>query len=156
MPTAALKPRPVWSDRFARPDAEALATGFPKLAQGAFDLARARLKAIEDVREEVQWRGVWNWTFAYLTDDGEPPIGFLVPDPERPRLCLPFPDALIADLPVRKLARGVRDVLAHAPVVDGLRWPMWDLSTKTETEDLLALLNFRRTPARAGRDGAAG
>lgn len=156
MPPALVKPRPVWSDRFSRPDAEVLASGFPKLAQGAFDLARARLRGLEDVREEVQWRGVWHWCFAYITDDGEPSVAFLVPDPERPRLCLPFPDSMIRELPARKLARVVRDVLAHAPAVDGVRWPMWDLSTKTETEDLLTLLNFRRAPARTGRAGAEG
>lgn len=152
MTSTASKPRPVWSDRFTRPEPEVLGTGFAKLSQGAFDLARTRLRAIDGVREEVQWRGVWNWTFGYfLADEGEPALAFLVPDPERPRLALPFPDSMIAELPARKLARVVRDVLAHAPVVDGLRWPMWDLSTKTETEDLLTLLAFRRLPARAGR-----
>ncbi|MFA6045282.1 MAG: hypothetical protein WC718_09875 [Phycisphaerales bacterium] len=151
MSSTLIKPRPVWSDRFTRPEPEVLGTGFAKLSQGAFDLARARLRAIDGVRESIQWRGVWNWTFGYfLADESEPALAFLVPDPERPRLSLPFPDALIADLPARKLARSVRDVLAHAPVVDGLRWPMWDLATKTETEELLALLTYRRLPAPGG------
>ncbi len=152
MSSATLKPRPVWADRFTRPASEILASGFAKLAQGAFDLARVRFMGVEGIREEVQWRGVWNWTFGYFqADEAEPALAFLIPDPERPRICLPFPDALIGDLPARKLARTVRDVLAHSPVVDGLRWPMWDLASKTETEEILALLPYRGVPARAGR-----
>lgn len=109
----------------------------------AFEHARGKLLAIEGMRETLGLQGVWNWALAFRLTDAEPAAAYLIPDPARPRMCITLADERLPDLPARKTPRHVRDVLMHSPNVAGIRWPIWDMESKAQVDDLLALLEFR-------------
>lgn len=138
------KSRPSWGDRFRAPDAESLVESLPRHQVPAFEHARERLRSVGGVRETLGWHGVWNWSFAFRHNgDSDPAVAYLVPDPSRPRLCVTFPDDRIGELPVKKLSKAVRDTLAHAPTVDGVRWPTWEIHSKAQVDEILALMEYR-------------
>lgn len=142
--TGSNKSRPKWSDRFHTPTPEDLRAGVSRQFVPAVELACKLLCAPGGVREHAQWRGVWNWTIVYDhgSDDG-PAIAYIVPDPERPRLCVPCTDELIAELPLKRLSKPIRETLGTAPLVDAVRWPVWDIQSKAQVEEVLAILSTR-------------
>lgn len=147
MPTAN-KFKPPWIDRFHAPAAPRLLGDISRAAMPAVEHLRQRLLAVELVHESVLWRGVWNWTLAYTHNgDAGPAWAYIVPDPAHPRVCVPFPEALLGELPTRKLGKTVRDALTHASAVDGVRWPTWELTSKALAEDVFALAQVA-SPAR--------
>lgn len=117
----------------------------------AFDHARAKLVQIQGASEAIRWHGVWKWTFEYSCpgDAHAEPFAYLVPDPTRPRVCISIPEVAMANVDVRKLAKGVREVLACAPAVDGTRWATWDVTAKSGIEEIAALIAAYRTPPAA-------
>jgi hypothetical protein len=152
MSASAPKARVAWMDRYRTPTVEDLMAGFNKQIAGAVEHARERLLAIETMKEELSWQGVWRWTLVYrLPSEGSQAWAYLVMDPTKPRLSVPVPDELIPELPVKKLSKFVRDGLAHAPSVDGLRWPHWELQGKTQADEILSLADFKMTSLSRGR-----
>jgi hypothetical protein len=134
-----------WEDRFRTPTPADLRAAITRSAHAAVELAAETLTSREAVRESVQWRGVWNWTLVYSHNgDPEPAWAYIIPDPGRPRLCIPVAEETVSDLPVKRLARTVRDGVSHAPAVNGVRWPVWDILTKAQVEEVLSLLEFKR------------
>jgi hypothetical protein len=136
----------VWEDRFQTPTAEELAGELHRQHAPAF--AHAREIAGSGGREAVTWQGVWNWTIEFRHNgDAGPALAYLIPDPDRPRVCVPIPEEALAALGKRRLAKHVKDSLAHAPVVQGVRWPVWEIHTKAGVEEILSLMEVR-LPAR--------
>ncbi len=76
---------------------------------------------------------------------------YLVSGPSKPRLAVPVPDELITELPLKKLSKYVRDGLAHAPTVDGVRWAHWEVQGKTQVDDILSLAAYKLTTDKVGR-----
>jgi hypothetical protein len=122
--------------------------------------ARERLRSLPGVTELVVWHGVWQWTLEYqccgrgvadATTAGTPDaaatpmvVAYLIPDPVRPRVAVPLADVDVAGLDPRRLARPVREALAHAPSVDGLRWCCWDISSKSLADEIADFLKAQR------------
>lgn len=151
MSAPSIKPRQAWQDRFRTPTIDELVAGFNKQLAGAVNHARERLLATEGIKEEVSWQGVWRWTLVYRIPGDDRAWAYIVMDPTKPRLAIPVPDELIAELPVKKLSKFVRDGLAHAPSVDGLRWAHWDIQGKTQADDILSLTEFKLSAAKVER-----
>jgi len=126
--------------------------GFPKQLGGVVEHARGKLLAAAGVHEEVNWQGVWKWTLLYrLPEHGDGRAWvYVVPDPVRPRMAVPVAEGTIAELPLKKMSKYIRDGLAHAATVDGVRWPQWDVQTKAQVDDVMSLAQFR-AGARPGR-----
>lgn len=94
--------------------------------------------------ESLSWRGVWHWTLAYRGQGrAEPACAYLIPDPERPRLCIMITEERLADLPLRKVSKAVRESVIHAPPVNGVRWPVWAIHSKAQVDELLPLIEVR-------------
>jgi len=121
----------------------ALATQF----QPPFDHARTKLGHIPNAAETIRWNGVWKWTLEYACASEPHPdaFAFLVPDPARPKICISIPDATVSGMDLRKLAKGVREVLAAAPAVDGVRWATWDLVSKSGVDEISGFILAYRT-----------
>jgi hypothetical protein len=144
MSSSSSKSRPAWPDRFRAPSADDLLAPFNKQVAALLEHARTKLRAVEGVKEEISWQGVWNWTFVYrIPGDGERAWAYLVPDPAKPRIAVTVFDDIIPDLPIRKLSKYIRDGLTHAPVVDGVRWPHWDISNRTQVDDIVSLAQLK-------------
>jgi hypothetical protein len=144
------KNRLAWVDRFRTPTASELLAPFNKQVTGMIEHAREGFRAVEGVKEDLSWHGVWNWTFVYrLPGEGEPAWAYLVPDPMKPRIAVPVEDELIPELPLRKMSKFIRDGLTHAPVVDGVRWATWDLHNRTQGDDIVSLAGMKLKLANA-------
>src|SRR5690242_5530708 len=99
------KVRAAWLDRFKAPTADEMLGAFNRQMQGALQHLREKLLAVEGVKEEVSWQGVWRWTLVYrIPGDGERGWAYLVLDPAKPRVSVPITDDIIAELPVKKLS----------------------------------------------------
>jgi hypothetical protein len=151
MSAPALKSRQAWMDRYRTPTAGELLGGFNKQLGGVVNHARERMLEVEGVKEEVSWQGVWRWTLVYRIPGDERCWAYLVMDPSKPRLAIPVADEMIAELPVKKLSKFVRDGLAHAPSVDGVRWAHWEIQGKTQADDILSLAELKLTVAKVER-----
>lgn len=112
-----------------------------------FEHARAKLTQIPGASETIRWHGVWKWTFEYACAGeahGEV-FAFLVADPARPRVCISVTDAAMSGMDLRKLSKGVREGLASAPAVDGIRWATWDVASKSGVDEIVAFMSAYRT-----------
>jgi hypothetical protein len=136
-PSPARTRRTPWSNRFDTPLPEALIADLPTAAAPAARHARAVMQSLQ-LCERLEWRGVLHWTIVCHTPQSPAPLAFLVLDPSRPVLCIPLPDAALAALP--RVPKSVREVLAQAPLVAGIRWATWELTSKTVVDDLARLL----------------
>jgi hypothetical protein len=146
------KVRLAWMDRFRAPSVSELFAPFNKQVCAILEHARARMLAVDGVKEEVSWQGVWRWTLVYrIPGEGERGWAYLVPDPAKPRLALPVMDELIAELPMKKLSRVIRDGLAHAPTVDGVRWAQWEVQSRTQADEILSLAQLKLNAAKVAR-----
>lgn len=135
--------RSAWQDRFRAPSVAVLLEAVGRQHQPACEHARSRLTASGCVSETLAWRGVWNWTFVYACSQCPSGFAFLIPDPTKPRLCVAVPDDALGEIPPKKLPRMVRDGLALAPAVDGTRWPVWDVTSKAQVDEVLCVLDLR-------------
>ncbi len=128
-----------WHDRFTRPSVEGLLACLEEGHRAAFEAAREALSGLPGVREELVHMGVpWRWCLRYTTE-GDDRFAFLVPEPGKPLLSLPLPEAFLEGLPLRRLSRGVRDGLTHARLVGGVVWAEWELTSRTQAEELTQL-----------------
>lgn len=137
--------RPAWEDRFAMPSREDLLEAFGRQQRHLIDLMSERLLSLESVEESLSWRGIpWRWTLAYCMEgETDRPWAYLVPRPGKPLFAMPIMSDTIDLLDARKLSRVLRDGLAAAVNVAGVRWPQWELTGKPLTEELLALAKRR-------------
>jgi len=133
-------PHLIWHDRFHTPTVEALLTDLNRDVQAAARHARTLLFARPDIDELVSWQGVWKWAIVYqraATPDRA--SAFLIPTPQRPRLCIPVSAGVYAALHHGNTEKFIRDALAHCALVDGTRWPEWELTGKMQVEELVKL-----------------
>jgi hypothetical protein len=149
--SAPSKTRLAWLDRFKAPTPDDLLAPFNKQSSALIEHTRQKFRSVEGVKEDLGWHGVWNWTFSFRVPGEERPWAYLIPDPARPRVSIPVMDEMIPDLPIRKLSKFVRDGLAHAPVVDGVRWASWDHLSKTQADEIVSLAQLRLKLAIAER-----
>ena len=146
------KGRVAWLDRFRAPSSDELLSPFNKQTSALLEHARQKFLGVESSKEEIVWHGVWNWTYVYrIPGEGERAWAYLIPDPAKPRIAVPIDDEIIPDLPLRKLSKYIRDGLTHAPKVDGLRWSCWDITNRTQVEDIVSLAQNKLKLADAGR-----
>ncbi|MBS0197516.1 MAG: hypothetical protein JSR77_12230 [Planctomycetes bacterium] len=134
----------MWQDRFRAPTAIDLIEGIDKPVRATVVHARNTLVKDRDIQERVAWQGVWKWTLTYRhVSSPDRAWAYIVPDPAKPRVCVPMPDAALNLLPVKSTPKYVRESLAFAPVVDGVRWPVWDLPSRQQVDDVLGLLRSK-------------
>lgn len=145
MPSAP-KPRPIWENRFLRPTVESLLGEVVKPAAQYASGFREGMLSLEGVAEELAWHGIpWRWSFVFRVEAS--PVAYLVPSPAKPLVCIPTPPAAIVGLPPKKLAKALREVVTAAPLVGGAHWAQWELSSKSQCDELLAFVQILREAA---------
>lgn len=145
MTRRAIKPRPVWEDRFQSPTLDDLRAGLAKQHAQLFDQAREQLLAFDGVRESVVWHGVpWRWTVT-IAPAGDPrsPIAYLIPQPGRPLVAIPLPVEALSSIPLRRMSKAIRDGIVFAAEVGGVHWPTWELQSKPLIDEIVNLLRRR-------------
>lgn len=139
------KPKTPWEERFRTPTLEALRGQYARPLAAVFDQAKSKLDEFAGLKSEIAWQGIaWRWSFLYRAE-AEPsrPWMCLVPRPAKPVLVMPLAHELLRQIPAKKLSKFVRDGLLAAPEVVGIRWPQWELSTKTQADEVLMLAQIK-------------
>lgn len=136
-----IKPRIAWEDRFHTPTLDELLEGYTKQHSQLIDQARQGVLALDSVTEVIAWHGIpWRWTLAYgIEGSQERPWAYIIPQPAKPLLALPLSGEFVETLPMRKLPKFVRDSIPLAPRVAGVHWVQWELTGKSQVDDLIAL-----------------
>lgn len=149
-----------WEDRWSQPSVPQLLDPLKAHHRRAFDHLMGYLDAVEEAERSVVWYGPsWKWTIHY-TLPGLPAkpakagarravkpapverrtLGYLVPKAEGPMVCLPLSEAEIAELPLPKLSKFVRDGIKLAKCAVAIHWACWSPSTQAETLQIIELL----------------
>jgi hypothetical protein len=136
-----IRERIAWEDRFTAPTVDELLAGFGKQQLQLIEHAREGLLGFEGVTERVTWLGIpWRWTLAYGVDgSGDRPWAYLVPQPGKPLLALPMNADMVKALPMRRLPKFIRDVIAFSPRVAGVHWLQWELTGRGMVDEVLSL-----------------
>lgn len=141
MKSRGFKPRVPWEDRFQHPKLDELLGEFSKQQSGLIEQAREALLGLGGVKESITWLGIpWRWTLAYDLDGGGKPWAYIVPQPGKPLLALPMSGEAVAALPMRRLPKFIRDVVVFSPKVGGVHWMQWELTSRTQVEELIGLV----------------
>jgi hypothetical protein len=142
--------RAPWEDKFTTPTWGVLREAFAKPVVPVLEHVRERLSALPGVRETLGWHGIpWRWSLRYGVEGDGIAMAFLVPNPAKPLLAVPMTLTQIDRLPQRRLPRHIRDAILHAVEIDGVRWPAWEITSKTQADEVMALVTLR-VPALAG------
>lgn len=129
-----------WENRFAKPLGESLVNSIPATRRGPVKHARHLLLGLGGFEESVAWQGVLKWTFVYRAPGSSSPVAYVVPEPARPRACVPVPESALPALAKTRFGRQCRERLAHAPAVDGVRWVTLDLTSRDAAGTVAALV----------------
>ncbi len=147
--------RDPWQDRFSAPTIDTLLEQINPQLRPLFDAAREGLAALPDAGERLGWHGLpWRWSLTYETPGADSPAAFLVPRPARPSIAVPFEIESIRELPLRRVSKAVRDVMAHAANVGGVIWPEWDLVSANQVNEVLTLTRKRLELTKAATGAA--
>ncbi len=144
MPTATeYTMRSSWENKFDEPTIDDLRAGFGKQVGALIDGARDKLCSYEPVDESVSWQGVpWRWTMVYSAPDlDDRPIAYLVLDPQRPLIAIPMTAELVESIPMHRLKKHVRDGVLLSRKVVGVYWSTWELTSKSQLQDILELVH---------------
>jgi hypothetical protein len=137
--------RPVWEDQYTLPQRADLLSPLPRQQRVLVDLIRERVLALPSVEEVLSWRGIpWRWAFGYsMEGEADRPFAYLIPCPVKPMFSMPFTAEQCRRLTFTKLSRPVRDSISGSMQVAGVRWPQWELTSKTLADELLTLARKR-------------
>jgi hypothetical protein len=131
-----------WHDRFNKPTPQQLRRGLPSETLALFDQARARLRKLDGVREELSWYGhCWRWAIEYFAHGDSEPLAVLIPSPEDLQIAMPLDRSFITSLPVNRLKRSVRDGLDLAQEPFDTNWGVWSINQGGMIDDLGDLLD---------------
>jgi len=134
------KPRISWQDRFQTPGVAELLAPFAKPQLQLIEQARQSLLQLDGVTESIAWLGIpWRWTLAFGVEGAGRPWAYLVPQPGKPLLAIPMSGETVAALPIRRLSKFIRDVIVLSPKVAGVHWMQWEITGRTQVEDLIGL-----------------
>lgn len=135
------KSRLPWEDRFRMPSVGDLRTHYNKQLGNLLDLAREALLGFEGVKEQIAWQGVaWRWTLTYCRPTGgERPWAYLIPHPEGPTIAIPLAEDVVAAIPRRRLKKFVTDGIASARRVGDVYWATWQITNRSNLDDVLDL-----------------
>lgn len=135
------KLRIAWEDRFQTPKLDELMAELAKHQFQLVEQVREALLAFGGVNEKIVWQGIpWRWTLAYGLDGmNDKPWAYIVPQPGKAVLAIPMGNDMVAALPMRKLPKFVRDAVTLSPKVAGVHWMQWELTSRAQVEELVAL-----------------
>lgn len=133
--------RRAWEDRYRTPSLPDLVRGMDAQARDLFQMMRQHLGALPGVREQLGWEGIpWRWSLSYHLPGTAAVFAYLVPQPAKPLLGLPLAAGVLETVLGGRLSKPVREAILLAPAVGSVRWTQWELASKTQIEELAALV----------------
>jgi hypothetical protein len=155
MSSTAARGRSAWDDRFRTPSFEEVRDLSGKQAAGLIDAARARLLETGDLREELSWHGLpWRWSLSYRhAMDTERSWAILVLQPNKPAVSVPLTSDVLSRMPITKLPRAVRDGLRGSCQVNGVYWPRWEFTARSQIDEIFTVLDHKRNLLQSAATG---
>jgi hypothetical protein len=136
----AIPMRRAWEDRYRTPTQDELVRGMDGPARDLLQYVRERLRALPGVGEFLAWQGIpWRWSFSYRLPGEREAFAYLVPQPGKPLLGLPLGECAFDAVLESKISKPVREAILHAPVIGSVRWTQWELTSRTQGDELLVL-----------------
>ena len=132
----------VWEDKFNEPEIDALREQYPKAFRVLFDDARERILGFGEVTEELVWEGLpWRWCLRYTKPkDPTRAFVFLVPNPEKPRIGIPFTGEMLQNMPLHRLKKYMKETLVASHDVGGKFWTEFEFQSKSQLDDAMDLV----------------
>ena len=145
MSSAAAKSKSLWEDRFHAPSLDSLLAELNRQHLSWAEHIRHFMSELPGVSEHLAWEGVaWRWALSYRTRAaGERALCYFVPQPAHPKLVIPLPLDLLATIDATTVPKWVREGVLQAPLVARNRWTQWELSSKSQIDELLGLATLR-------------
>lgn len=133
----------IWNDRFLRPSESDLLGELNKPERALVERLLVRCEEMGIVARTVKWQGIpWRWTIQLSMRSGGPVL-FVIPQPDRPQVAVPFEATALDRVPMRRLSKAVREGILGARAVGSTLWPEWDLTSNTQIDELIALIRVR-------------
>jgi len=136
-----------WEDRWKQPESDVLLSAFEDHPRKVLQTLIDQIEAFEGIARTLVWYGdSWKWCWQF---DLESPnnseariFGYLVPNPETPLLCITLDEELVAQLPMRRLHRFIREGIRQSQAKCAVKifWATWSPTAMTETEQLMDLV----------------
>ncbi len=118
------------------------------------------IEALGQMRQEFKWYGnSWKWTIEYLFDDHkgkEQTLAYVVPALDSMMIWVPLLDDEIAELPLKRLTKFVREAIRIANFAFEVHWAKWSPNSVGEVNLLMELIKRKRkrlvTGGKASKD----
>jgi len=145
MTKATLPKRAAWEDRWSEPTAETLLASLKDPVQNAMQWLLEQTHQLAGIEQQVRWYGTaWKWTIELTFTDAEGEdlgvLAYIVPNPELPVVSIPLTQAVVDELPMRRLNKYIREGIRSAKCAVELHWANWTPTSKSDAEHLHDLL----------------
>jgi len=138
-------PPSIWTDEFNAPSVDGLRKFVINDAKKAFDKAKTKILALENVHVEVKWYGdCWFWVVAFISDFTDEPLAIMITAEENLQIASPLTHEFIEQLSTRRLKRFVRDGLELAMPPHRTSWAVWSIPTPAAVEDVMPVLKSKQ------------
>lgn len=136
--------RKAWEDRWTEPSFDDLLSHLDKDTQKRFRNIVSTLEEEERVDWEITWFGPsWKWTIHMTARTPRAKNGktlvYLVPAIEAPVISVPLNDAVIEQLPKKRLSKYIRDGIRSAKCAVDIYWANYSPTSANEVDNLIDL-----------------
>ena len=145
------KSKPLWEDKFHVPRLEALLGELSRQQLTWAEHIRTTLGQVPGMEEQLKWEGVaWRWSLSFVNGETNRALCYLVPQPGHPKLVVLLPLDLLSTIESSSVPKWLREGVFQSPLVGRMRWTTWELSSKSQIDELLELV-LMQVPAAAAR-----
>ena len=148
MPAATWKKkhRTAWEDRFNRPTGEELVEHYNAQTRALFEHVLEKIRGLGPMTVSLEWMGLpWRWCLVIQPEDldqqADRAWAYLVPDLEGPLLAMPIDLHLVDRLPMRRIKKHAREVVAKGRTIEHLTYAEWHVNAKTQFEDIMEMIS---------------
>lgn len=145
--TTGTKQPPAWENKFVTPTLEECLDPYLPHVRQLFDDARARILAHNPILEEFGWQGLpWRWCLTYrLPGEHHHDFAYLVPNPEKPRIAMPFSESELQSMPLHRFKKHLKDALAHSVKTGRTHWATFEITSKPQLDDILDVVRRKHS-----------
>ena len=152
-----------WENRWNPPAMEDLIRPIQDQSRKALSTLMDQIDGLEGLEHRLHWYGPsWRWTIEYRMGElskskAEEPeaVCYLVPNAERPIVCVPLTNAVVEKLPMRRLNKLVRNGIRSAKCAVSVHWATWNLTASAEVPHLFDLIKRKRKLLAAAEEANA-
>jgi hypothetical protein len=136
-----------WQNRWREPSREDLLSALKAHHRRVFEKLGEHVETLTPLQQAITWYGTgWHWTIEYRLTVGKGKTAanhtlcYLVPKVEAPLICVPLSEAVLEQLPMRRLSKFVRDGIKIAKCAVAIHWATWTPNNQSESDQLFDLI----------------